>query len=53
MPGVGEVREMVEGAKIKAVDTLDNLEQLFEERVAKALARAMREVQQLRLARGA
>ena len=27
---VGEVREMVEGAKTKAVDTLDNLEQLRE-----------------------
>ena len=36
---VGEVREMVEGAKTKAVDTLDNLEQLFEERVARALKR--------------
>ena len=36
---VGEVREIVEGAKTKAVDTLDNLEQLFEERVARALKR--------------
>ena len=36
---VEEVREMVEGAKTKAVDTLDNLEQLFEERVARALKR--------------
>ena len=35
----GEVREMVEGAKTRAVDTLDNLEQLFEERVARALKR--------------
>ncbi len=36
---VEEVRDMVEGAKTKAVDTLDNLEQLFEERVARALKR--------------
>ena len=36
---VDEVRDMVESAKTKAGDTLDNLEQLFEERVARALQR--------------
>ncbi|MDS4031317.1 MAG: phasin family protein [Candidatus Contendobacter sp.] len=36
---VDEVRGMVEGVKTRAVDTLDNLEQLFEERVARALKR--------------
>jgi len=36
---VEEVRNMVEGVKTKASDTLDNLEQLFEERVARALRR--------------
>lgn len=36
---VEEVRGMVEGVKTKAVDTLDNLEQLFEDRVARALKR--------------
>jgi poly(hydroxyalkanoate) granule-associated protein len=36
---VGEVRDMVEGVKTRAADTLDNLEQLFEERVARALKR--------------
>ncbi|KAB2936272.1 MAG: hypothetical protein F9K25_01295 [Candidatus Contendobacter sp.] len=36
---VDEVRGMVEGVKNKAADTLDNLEQLFEERVARALKR--------------
>ncbi len=36
---VDEVRGMVESAKNKAGDTLDNLEQLFEERVARALKR--------------
>ena len=36
---VDEVRDMVESAKTKAGDTLDNLEQLFEERVARALKR--------------
>lgn len=36
---VDEVRGMVEGVKTKAVDTLDNLEQLFEERVARTLKR--------------
>jgi len=34
-----EVRDMVEGVKTRAADTLDNLEQLFEERVARALKR--------------
>lgn len=34
-----EVRGMVEGVRSKATDTLDNLEQLFEERVARALKR--------------
>ena len=34
-----EVRDMVEGVKTKAADTLDNLEQLFEERVSRALKR--------------
>jgi poly(hydroxyalkanoate) granule-associated protein len=34
-----EVRGMVEGVRTKATDTLDNLEQLFEERVARALKR--------------
>ncbi len=36
---VDEVRGMVEGVKTRTVDTLDNLEQLFEERVARALKR--------------
>lgn len=36
---VDEVRGLVAGAKAKATDTLDNLEQLFEERVARALKR--------------
>jgi poly(hydroxyalkanoate) granule-associated protein len=36
---VDEVRDMVEGVKTRAADTLDNLEQLFEERVARALKR--------------
>ncbi len=36
---VEEIRGMVEGLKSKAVDALDNLEQLFEERVARALKR--------------
>ncbi|MCC6135878.1 MAG: phasin family protein [Candidatus Contendobacter sp.] len=36
---VDEVRSMVESAKTKAGDTLDNLEQLFEERVGRALKR--------------
>jgi poly(hydroxyalkanoate) granule-associated protein len=36
---VDEVRGMVEGVKTRAADTLDNLEQLFEERVARALKR--------------
>ena len=36
---VEEVRGMVEDVKTKAADTLDNLEQLFEERVARALKR--------------
>ncbi len=36
---VDEVRGMVEGLKSRAADTLDNLEQLFEERVARALKR--------------
>lgn len=36
---VDEVRGMVESAKTKAGDTLDNLEQLFEERVGRALKR--------------
>lgn len=36
---VEDVRDMVEGVKTKAADTLDNLEQLFEERVARALKR--------------
>lgn len=36
---VEDVRDMVESAKTKAGDTLDNLEQLFEERVARALQR--------------
>ncbi|CDH46599.1 hypothetical protein BN874_530028 [Candidatus Contendobacter odensis Run_B_J11] len=36
---VDEVRGRVEEAKVKATDTLDNLEQLFEERVARALKR--------------
>lgn len=34
-----EVRGMVEGVRTRATDTLDNLEQLFEERVARALKR--------------
>ena len=34
---VEEVRDLVESAKTKAGGTLDNLEQLFEERVARAL----------------
>lgn len=34
-----EMRGMVEGVKTRATDTLDNLEQLFEERVARALKR--------------
>ena len=36
---VDEVRGMVESATTKASDTLDNLEQLFEERVGRALKR--------------
>lgn len=36
---VEEARSLVESAKTKAGDTLDNLEQLFEERVARALKR--------------
>ena len=36
---VDEVRGMVESVKTRAADTLDNLEQLFEERVARALKR--------------
>jgi poly(hydroxyalkanoate) granule-associated protein len=36
---VEEVRDMVEGVKTRAADTLDNLEQLFEERVSRALKR--------------
>jgi poly(hydroxyalkanoate) granule-associated protein len=36
---VDEVRDMVENVKTKAGDTLDNLEQLFEERVGRALKR--------------
>lgn len=36
---VEEVRGLVEGARTKAADTLDNLEQLFEERVSRALKR--------------
>ena len=36
---VEEARSLVESAKTKAGDTLDNLEQLFEERVARALQR--------------
>ncbi|MDG4551214.1 MAG: phasin family protein [Candidatus Contendobacter sp.] len=36
---VDEARGMVENVKTRAVDTLDNLEQLFEERVARALKR--------------
>lgn len=36
---VDEMRGMVEGVKTRAVDTLDNLEQLFEDRVARALKR--------------
>jgi len=36
---VEDMRDMVEGVKTKAADTLDNLEQLFEERVARALKR--------------
>lgn len=36
---VDEVRGMVDGLKSRAADTLDNLEQLFEERVARALKR--------------
>ena len=36
---VDEVRSMVEGARTKAANTLDNLEQLFEERVSRALKR--------------
>ena len=36
---VDEVRAKVEEAKAKATGTLDNLEQLFEERVARALKR--------------
>jgi poly(hydroxyalkanoate) granule-associated protein len=36
---VEEVRGKVEGIKTKAADTLDNLEQLFEERVSRALKR--------------
>ena len=36
---VGEVRNIVESVKTKASDTLDNLEQIFEERVARALKR--------------
>lgn len=34
-----EVRNMVEGARTRAAGTLDNLEQLFEERVSRALKR--------------
>ncbi len=34
-----DVRGMVEGVKAKAADTLDNLEQLFENRVARSLKR--------------
>ena len=36
---MNEVRGVVEGVRTKATDTLDNLEQLFEERVARALKR--------------
>ena len=36
---VDEVRGMVENVRTRAADTLDNLEQLFEERVARALKR--------------
>ena len=36
---VEEARSLVESAKTKAGDTLDSLEQLFEERVARALQR--------------
>lgn len=36
---IEEVRSMVEGVRTKAVGTLDNLEQLFEERVSRALKR--------------
>ncbi len=36
---VDEVRGVVESLKSRAADTLDNLEQLFEERVARALKR--------------
>ena len=36
---VEEVRGVVEGVKARATDTLDNLEQLFEERVSRALKR--------------
>jgi predicted flap endonuclease-1-like 5' DNA nuclease len=36
---IDDVRGMVEGVRTKATDTLDNLEQLFEERVARALKR--------------
>lgn len=36
---VDEVRGKVEEVKAKAADTMDNLEQLFEERVARALRR--------------
>ena len=36
---VDEVRDIVEGVRTKAADTLDNLEQLFEERVLRALKR--------------
>jgi len=34
-----EVREMVEGVRGKATDTLDHLEQIFEDRVSRALKR--------------
>jgi poly(hydroxyalkanoate) granule-associated protein len=36
---IDDVRGMVEGVRTRATDTLDNLEQLFEERVARALKR--------------
>lgn len=36
---VDEVRGMVENVRTRAADTLDNLEQLFEERVSRALKR--------------
>lgn len=36
---VDEIRGVVEGVKTRATDALDNLEQLFEERVARALKR--------------